>query len=94
MIYTLDGIPYLSKTNEPQVHIFMYRNNLEQKNQGTEKFKPNENIFVKVHGGTARRHLASGIDICGQPTKKKTKTKTKLNSLNPKGRTAVTSGRQ
>ena len=65
------------RTNEPQVHIFMYRNNLEQKNQGTEKFKPNENIFIKVHGGTARRHLASGIDICGQPTKKnKNKNKT------------------
>ena len=62
-----------------------------KKNQGTEKFKPNENIFIKVHGGTTRRYLASGIDICGQTRKKKKKI---LNSLNPKCRIAVTSRRQ
>ena len=70
MIDTLDEISYLSKMNEPQVHTFMYRNNREQKSQGTEKFKPNESIFIKVHGGTTRRHPASGRDVCGQTTKK------------------------
>ena len=74
MIYTFNEIPYLGKTNEPQVHTSMYRNNLEQNNQGTKKFKPNESIFIKVHGGTTRIHLASSTDICGQTTKKKKKT--------------------